>query len=338
MRLIVGCTAAIFALLGSACAQDKAADRMHRAIVLNSIDDAQMKPWHLKLSFQLFDTKGLPTEKGTVEEWWVGPSVHKTVYSSPSYTSTEMQTKDGFYRTKGVESVPRLLDFILRQVVHPMPSDEDVEYSKPILRQQNFGKLKMDCFLIARDTSNIATEPVIGFVPTYCFDLDQDVLRLSYAFVLQATVRNRVGEFQNRKVVVDQTTSLNSASAITAHIETLELKSLANADLLPSEEMEKVHPDPRLVPSTVLHSTTNRNPSYPYGSRANHVSGSVVLSARIGPDGRVNSVELISSPAPDLSDAALKAVRQWTYKPYLRNGEPIEVKTIITINFDFGSH
>jgi TonB family protein len=329
----------MFLLAGYACAQDTAAlvERLHRAAAVNSIDDSQLKPWHLKLSFQLFDDKGSPTEKGTIEEWWAGPLGHKTVYSSPSYMSTEMQTKDGFYRTKGVESAPRLLDLILRQVVHPTPSDEDLEYSKPILRQPNFGKLKMDCFLIARDTSNIATEPVIGFVPTYCFDLDQDVLRLSYAFVLQSTVRNRVGEFQNRKVVVDQTTNLNSARAITAHIETLEVAPSANADLLPSEEMEKVHPDPVLVPSTVLHSTTNRNPTYPYGSRANHVSGSVVLSAKIGLDGRVNSVELISSPAADLSDAALNAVRQWTYKPYLRNGEPIEVKTIITVNFAFGS-
>src|SRR5271155_3535878 len=85
---------AIFALASHAYAQDTAAlmDRLHQAIALNSIDDAAMKPWHLKLSFQLFDGKGNPTETGTIEEWWAEPSTHRTVYTSRSYTSTEIQT------------------------------------------------------------------------------------------------------------------------------------------------------------------------------------------------------------------------------------------------------
>lgn len=42
----------------------------------------------------------------------------------------------------------------------------------------------------------------------------------------------------------------------------------------------------------------------------------------------------MSGPDPDI--AALAAVRHWTYKPYLLNGEPIEVETIMTVSFSFG--
>src|SRR5712672_1453919 len=92
----LACAAVLLALAGDASAEDATAliERLHRAAALNSIDDATMKPWHLKLSFQLYDAKGNPTEKGTVEKWWAEPSRQKTVYTSPSYSSTEIWTKE----------------------------------------------------------------------------------------------------------------------------------------------------------------------------------------------------------------------------------------------------
>src|SRR5271168_1525591 len=103
LRMRMFWAGALLVLAAGAHAQNKAEleERLHRAITTNSIDDAQMKPWHLKLSFQLFDDKGTPTEKGEIEEWWASPSVYKTVYKSPSYTGTEIQTKEGLYRSNG---------------------------------------------------------------------------------------------------------------------------------------------------------------------------------------------------------------------------------------------
>ena len=75
-------------------------DRLHHAEELNRIDDPSLSPWYLKVSFQLFDAKGKPAEQGTIEEWWHSPSSYKTVYTSPSYTATEIETPDGLYRTK----------------------------------------------------------------------------------------------------------------------------------------------------------------------------------------------------------------------------------------------
>ena len=60
--------------------------------------------------------------------------------------------------------------------------------------------------------------------------------------------------------------------------------------------------------------------------------GSVVLHAIIAPDGTVQQLAVISGPPP-LQQAAVDAVRQWVYKPYLLNGEPTAVDTTITVNF-----
>ncbi|MGH9596124.1 MAG: hypothetical protein ACRD3K_04945, partial [Edaphobacter sp.] len=171
LRLL--CAVTILALSGDLYADDTAAliERLHRATLLNSIDDATMKPWHLKLSFQLFDAKGKPTETGTIEEWWAGRTMHKTVYTSPSYTGTEIKTKDGLYRSKGVAPVPDLLEVVLQQVVNPMPSEEDIADSKPDLRKEDAGKARMDCIMLSQPIKNVAYAP-FGLFPTYCLDRD----------------------------------------------------------------------------------------------------------------------------------------------------------------------
>jgi len=72
-------------------------------------------------------------------------------------------------------------------------------------------------------------------------------------------------------------------------------------------------------------------PVYPPEAKQDHVSGSVLLSATIGKDGTVEHLKVTKSVRDDLDKSAMDAVRQWTYKPYLVNGEPTEVETTITV-------
>jgi periplasmic protein TonB len=73
-------------------------------------------------------------------------------------------------------------------------------------------------------------------------------------------------------------------------------------------------------------------PTYPPLARLARVSGKVLLAAVIAPNGTVQKLQVISG-LPLLVDAAVRAVRQWTYKPTRLNGEPVEVITEITVNF-----
>jgi protein TonB len=74
-------------------------------------------------------------------------------------------------------------------------------------------------------------------------------------------------------------------------------------------------------------------PTYPPLARAARVQGSVVLAALIGKDGAIQNLRVISAASPLLIQSALDAVKQWRYRPYLLNGEPVEVDTTITVNF-----
>ncbi|MFZ0705015.1 MAG: energy transducer TonB [Candidatus Korobacteraceae bacterium] len=73
-------------------------------------------------------------------------------------------------------------------------------------------------------------------------------------------------------------------------------------------------------------------PSYPPLARQARIQGMVVLQAVIGKDGNIQNLKVVSGH-PMLAPAALEAVKQWKYKPYYLNGEPVEVDTTINVNF-----
>lgn len=73
-------------------------------------------------------------------------------------------------------------------------------------------------------------------------------------------------------------------------------------------------------------------PVYPPLARTAHVQGSVVVYALISKAGTMENVRAISGH-PMLVPAAVEAVSQWRYRPYILNSEPIEVETQITVNF-----
>jgi len=73
-------------------------------------------------------------------------------------------------------------------------------------------------------------------------------------------------------------------------------------------------------------------PTYPALARAARIQGDVVLSAIISTNGDIQNLQLVSGH-PMLVPSALAAVKQWRYKPYLLNGQPVEVETTITVIF-----
>jgi protein TonB len=64
------------------------------------------------------------------------------------------------------------------------------------------------------------------------------------------------------------------------------------------------------------------------------IQGSVVLRATIGKQGTIENLQVLSGH-PMLAQAAVEAVRQWRYRPYYLNGEPVEVDTQVVVNFVF---
>jgi protein TonB len=107
-----------------------------------------------------------------------------------------------------------------------------------------------------------------------------------------------------------------------------------------------VAPPPPAVPTAPPASSGNRineaiaksnlvssvPPVYPALATAARVQGSVVLQIEISIDGKVQNASVVSG-IPMLNDAAIQAVRQWTYKPFVLNGQTIPVSTTVTVDF-----
>jgi protein TonB len=73
-------------------------------------------------------------------------------------------------------------------------------------------------------------------------------------------------------------------------------------------------------------------PVYPAFAKSAHVSGTVVLSGEITKTGTLAGLRVLSGPA-SLREAALDAVKNWRYRPYMLNSQPVEVQTTIRVIF-----
>ncbi|MGC1978126.1 MAG: energy transducer TonB [Candidatus Sulfotelmatobacter sp.] len=73
-------------------------------------------------------------------------------------------------------------------------------------------------------------------------------------------------------------------------------------------------------------------PTYPPLARVARLQGRVVLQAVISKQGTIENLRVLAGH-PMLVPAAIEAVRQWRYRPYILNNEPVEVETQITVNF-----
>ena len=76
-------------------------------------------------------------------------------------------------------------------------------------------------------------------------------------------------------------------------------------------------------------------PEYPVIAKLSHTEGTVVVQAVISKSGKIESARVVSGPAV-LQGAALEAVREARYRPFLLNGLPTEVETTVSITFRLG--
>jgi periplasmic protein TonB len=88
------------------------------------------------------------------------------------------------------------------------------------------------------------------------------------------------------------------------------------------------------VPAAVMVSNLliARPPTYPDAARASHAEGQVLMQVVINKDGTVGHIHVLEGD-PVLRSAAAEAVSKWRYRPYVVNGQPVEVSTTVAVNF-----
>jgi len=105
----------------------------------------------------------------------------------------------------------------------------------------------------------------------------------------------------------------------------------------PAPKVQAAAPKKIAVSAGVMQGSklSGTTPQYPPIAKAARIQGTVVLQATISKSGTIENLHVVSGP-PMLQQAAMDAVKTWRYKPYLLNGEPVEVETQVNVIFTLG--
>jgi len=315
----------------------------------------ELKPWHLKATYQLYDEKGKPSEQGTYEYWWASPQVYRSTWTRPGATHTEWYTADG--NSAHQETGERLGFFeekLNSDFVSPLSPTDTLKPSAAILKQAmigadlkiiSSGDVKIPCIL----TTPLTTQPVKSHptpLGTYCFDPQTPILRFTYSFGSVITQFDHIVKVQNKYLAKDVQVIYGERKLLSAQVDSMTTLSPSDPALTPSPDATVVKLNRQLNNKAGKIVTTSgvmagmlvnkTAPVYPPGAKFANTSGTVILQGTIGKDGKIYDLRVIVSPSSLLSASALEAVSHWEYKPYLLNGEPVDVETTVNVTFTLG--
>jgi len=302
----------------------------------NGLGGNGMKPWRLKASFEVLDEQGAVREQGTIEEAWAGEHKSKTTYTVGADSETDYDSDKGMLRTiTGKPSIGQAINAITL-FVHPIPDEQTRSHWTVGIEKRDAGKLKVDCIAVKSFKSPSGDHEISG--PMFCLDADRPSLRASVQpFGGFQVLFNSIRGFQDRYVAGEISELRNGKKVLAVHLLSLDLIDAVDAaeftpppDATPVER--KIAISSAVAQGNLVKSVA---PDYPIYAKETGVSGTVVLQAQIGKDGKISNLRAISGP-DILREAAINAVKQWVYRPYLLNGEPVSVDTQINVVFNLG--
>ncbi|MGD0830183.1 MAG: energy transducer TonB [Terracidiphilus sp.] len=303
----------------------------------------ELKPWHLKATYQLYDDAGKPSEQGTFEYWWASPQIHRSTWTRAGATYTDWRTADGNYSyLKTGERLGFFENELYSDFLAPLPHSYTLDPTKALLELKTVssGKVKVPCVMVTPSMlgHELVKDRPLGSSPTYCFDPQVPVLRFTYNFNSVTTEFDNIVKIQNRYLGREILVSYGKRKLLSAHVDSITELAPSDPALTPSPDATIAKHPKVLVNGVVTSGMAIRKqaPIYPDEARSNHISGTVLLMATIGRDGTIHDLSVVLSPSALLSQSAMQAVSHWVYKPYLLNGEPVEVDTTINVIYALG--
>jgi TonB family protein len=308
-----------------------------KAAVVNGLDGPNVKPWHLKASFETFDDDGKSKSTGTFEEWWAGEGKHKSTFIVGGVSQTDYAADKGILRTGSQDWFERAVMRVPGDMTKPIAARlENYEFEE---EDKTLGPVKVRCVTLRPLKTEVVPPGMAPFM--YCLDAEKPTLRVRASLELGGAYQsyyNHLVEFQDEYLAKDLEVMHDHKPVVKIHLESVEsLATIEDGEFTPPADA--VRPAPRMVnisgavaASSLLQKVA---PDYPEAAKEMRLEGVVVIQATIAKDGHVRDLKVVSGPR-GLQQAALDAVEQWVYKPYLLNGKPVEVMT--TVNVVFSLH
>jgi hypothetical protein len=163
----------------------------------------ELKPWHLKATYQLYDEKGKPSEQGIYEYWWASPQVYRSTWIRPSATHSEWHTADGNLTYESTGEPLSLFEYNLQTaLLSPLPRHADLDPTKFRLEDEDTttNRSEEHCITIVPKTNqgDFTGHPANGPFPTYCFESQKPVLRSVYSFEQILTQFGKIDQTQGK--------------------------------------------------------------------------------------------------------------------------------------------
>lgn len=302
-----------------------------------------MRPWHMKATYQLYDDYGKPTEQGTFEYWWASPTVNRTTWTRAGATHTVWHMAGGKEAYQDTGEPLRFFEYKLQNALFsPLPSVGEMDPGGYRLEEHDLGSKdsKIPCVMVVplmTEYKDLHSVPV-GLYPTYCFDPRLPVLRVSRLFGSLTTVYSQIVKLQNRFLAKDIEVFEWNRKILTAQMDAPSYMSATDPALTPPEDALVDHQGMVKATQGVMVGKLIKvvRPVYPPKAKEMHTTGRVILEATVGRDGGIHDLRVISAPSAALALSALWAVSQWQYKPYLLLGDPVEVQTTINVDYALG--
>ena len=304
----------------------------------------ELKPWHLKATYQLYDEQGKPTEQGTYELWWASPKVYRSTWTRPGVGVSEWHTAEGTSMHKASESPLRYFERTMNLILlFPLPSRSPLDA----------GRLKLELEMVAVGSEKLAcvrsspkgepnskvSAPSSAVADSYCFDPSTLALRTTYSNSITKEF-SQIVKMQGRYLARSFVISAGKQKMFTISVEAAEGLNQNDPALVPPGDAVLEHQAGSQSGSSGSDDVTmgelikKVQPVYPFMARTRHQQGTVALAGVIGTDGRIHNLEVLASPSQRLAHSAVDAVKRWEYRPYLLNGKSVEVDTIVIVNFD----
>ncbi|MFT4112557.1 energy transducer TonB [Silvibacterium sp.] len=307
---------------------------------VNGLSSSDMKPWHIKYSYQTFDSDGKQVNQGTFEEWWVAPDKYKREWVSTHLNQTEYHTRDGYFRV-GDEGSPSVAELtVLNKVVTQIPPEAKLADYTIQHRDNPYPHANLTCVETAGHLDHIIPGAPEGIFPFYCFDQDKPILRSAGSYGSHTALYQRIGSLGGHYIPIDLQIMDAGKNYATAHLEEGNLIPTVNetafqppADAVPESKIKMIAASAAVLKGSRV---GGAQPIYPVGSKQDRIQGKVILPALIEEDGSVQQLEVLTAPDYRLAIAAIIAVHSWKYQPYLLNGKPVSVETQINVIYTLG--
>lgn len=304
----------------------------------NGLASNDVKPWHIRGHFTIYDKDGKPEDRGTYEEWWASPDKYKRSFTTAKFTQTDYANGSALFR-EGLQDWPDAEIAMRSALITPVPEISQGD-SVPKEQDERVEKLKLTCVSLTYALQKNAVMTGSAF-PTYCIGPALPVLRLSSTGAPFETVYNRLTSFQGHYVAQEIQFAISGKPVFDLSLDTVEtMAQLPENFPNPPQNAKPVDLEMISFPVDQARFGTvqllkKAAPVYPLAAKEQGIQGVVDLNATIGTNGHIRKLTVMSGPK-QLQQAAIDAVIQWVYRPFVVMGQARPVVTDIKVIFTLG--